>query len=114
MAAYLLGPAGPLHKLTQQQQQQQHTQTEQLVVLQHLLTVEEPYRKLFETLAAPGPVPFHAVRQVRCCILLAECLEACLRVRGLCSRWLQQETADGVNLEQHCVLQEGTRWRYWA
>jgi hypothetical protein len=98
MAAHLLGPAGPL-----QQQQQQ------LALLQHLLAVEEPYRKVYETLITPGPVPFHVVRQVRCCILLAECLAGCLRALGLCRQWMQQETAAGGYAQQHCVLQKGAR-----
>jgi hypothetical protein len=104
MAAYLLGFTGPLQ---QQQQQQQQQQNEQLALLQHLLTVEEPYRKVFETLMTPGPVPFNVVRQVRCCILLAECLAGCLRLSGLCRQWLQQGTAAVDDVQQHGVLQKG-------
>jgi hypothetical protein len=118
MAAHLLGRAGPLHNLNQQQQQQQYTQTEQLELLHHLLTMEEPYRKLFNPLILPGPVPFHVVRQVRCCILLAECLAGCLKVPGLCRKWLQQEKADSAqdatHVAQSCLeyrrrLQQGER-----
>jgi hypothetical protein len=113
MEAYMLGPAGPLQKLDhhqqQQRQQQQYTQTEQLTLLQHLLSVDEPYGKLFETLVTPGPVPFHVVRQVRCCILLAECLAGCLRLPGLYRLWLQQGEGALDWVEQHYVLQDGAR-----
>jgi hypothetical protein len=118
MAAYLLGPAGPLQKLDQRQQQQQkqqqYTNTEQLALLRHLLAVQEPYWRLLETLVMPGPVPFHVVRQVRCCILLAECLAGCLRLPGLCRRWLQQETVPLDYVNQHFALQEGAKWWFKA
>jgi hypothetical protein len=110
MAAYLLGLAGPLQQQQQQQQkQQQSTYTEQLALLRQLLAVQEPYWRLLETLAMPGPVPFHVVRQVRCCILLAECLAGCLRAPGLCRQWMLQETAPLEYVNQHFVLQEGVR-----
>jgi hypothetical protein len=63
--------------------------------------VQLTYSNLCECLTPPAPVPFHVVRQVRCCILLADCLAGCLRVPGLCRRWLQQKEADSTRHATH-------------
>jgi hypothetical protein len=72
--------------------------------------VQLAYSNLCECLMPPAPVPFHVVRQVRCCILLADCLAGCLRVPGLCRRWLQHKETDSTRDATHAA-RSCSHWR---
>jgi hypothetical protein len=80
-AAYICSPAGPFGP-------EQRTAAEKHALLAQL-TFIQPAVKVHECLDTPGPLPFSIVRQVRCCILLYDCLAAALAVPGLCSSWVQ-------------------------
>jgi hypothetical protein len=90
-AAYIL-QAVSLAGQQQQQQQQQDAAQISVLFIKLLPTSSHILNTLQHSLVVPGPVPFRVVRQVRCCILLAECLAGCLKVPGLCRKWLQQLT----------------------
>jgi hypothetical protein len=76
-----------------------------------LLLPMRPGKKLQECLDAPGPLPFHIVRQVRACILLSECLAAALAAPGLCRSWLQEDEE-----ARHQALMQGMHGSalHWA
>jgi hypothetical protein len=100
-AAYICSPAEPLW-------QDQLTAAEMHALLA-LLLPNKPAAKVLECLDTRGPLPFSIVRQVRCCILLYDCLAAALAVPELCSNCLQAANTRGRAENFYIDLLQGTK-----
>jgi hypothetical protein len=100
-AAYICSPEGPFGT-------DQLDEVERCALLA-LLMLLKPGVKVQECLVTRGPLPFHIVRQVRCCILLYECLAAALAVAGLCSSLMQQKMEGGSQEQLLALLLQGAQ-----
>jgi hypothetical protein len=100
-AAYICSTPGPFG-------QEQRTAAEMHGLLTQLIFVN-PAVKVHECLDTRGALPFSIVRQVRCCILLYDCLAAALAAPELCSSWLQAANTSGRATQVYSELQQGTQ-----